>query len=128
MTVRFERRLASRFGRDRCWLAGDAAHMTGPVGVQGVNVGLREARDLVERIAGIVRNQVPADVLEGYNNDRLAEWRRLFGLEGGLSAGDQCDPWVRERIPRLGQCIPAAADHYARLAAQMGLIVPRRAG
>jgi len=32
--VRFERRLATGFGHGRLWLAGDSAHLTGPVGIQ----------------------------------------------------------------------------------------------
>ena len=48
--VQFEPRLASQFGRDRCWLAGDAGHQALPMGMQSVNVGLREAEDLAGRI------------------------------------------------------------------------------
>ena len=40
VAVRFEHRLAKMFGRDRIALAGDAAHLTGPVGMQSMNVGL----------------------------------------------------------------------------------------
>jgi len=41
--VSFEKRLAVEFGKGRCWLAGDAAHQTGPVGVQSMNAGFNEA-------------------------------------------------------------------------------------
>jgi 2-polyprenyl-6-methoxyphenol hydroxylase-like FAD-dependent oxidoreductase len=50
LLVRFERRLAERFGENRAWLAGDAAHLTGPAGIQSMNVGLREGCDIVERV------------------------------------------------------------------------------
>ena len=40
--IQFEHRLVSHFGRGRCWLAGDAAHQTGPVGVQSMNTGFNE--------------------------------------------------------------------------------------
>jgi len=124
MVVRFEHRLADRFGRDRCWLAGDAAHMTGPVGVQGVNVGMREARDLSERIVRVIRNQASAESLEGYNDERLAEWRAMFGIDRGLTPGDTCDPWVRDRVARLTSCLPASGRHLAVLGAQLGLTAP----
>jgi len=39
----FEHRLVKNFCRDRCWPASDAAHQTGPVGVQSLNVGFQEA-------------------------------------------------------------------------------------
>jgi 2-polyprenyl-6-methoxyphenol hydroxylase-like FAD-dependent oxidoreductase len=48
--VVFEQRVARQFGRDRGWLAGDAAHQTGPVGVQSMNVGLSEAAALAGAI------------------------------------------------------------------------------
>ncbi len=42
IVVRFDSCLASALGRQRAWLAGDAVHMTGPVGMQSMNLGLRE--------------------------------------------------------------------------------------
>lgn len=50
IVVRFERRLAESFGRDRIWLAGDSAHLTGPAGVQSMNSGMAEASNLASII------------------------------------------------------------------------------
>ena len=47
--------LAKQFGRNRCWLAGDAAHQTGPVGVQSMNVGFCEAEALSSALHKILR-------------------------------------------------------------------------
>ena len=52
--VIFERRLASSFGQDRVWLAGDAAHVTTPAGVHSMNLGLFEASDLAEAIGDVL--------------------------------------------------------------------------
>ena len=41
IVVRFERRMASCFGKERVWLVGDAGHVTGPVGMQSMNVGIQ---------------------------------------------------------------------------------------
>jgi len=41
--AQFTRRLAARFGDHRCWLLGDAAHVTSPAGMQSMNCGLAEA-------------------------------------------------------------------------------------
>jgi 2-polyprenyl-6-methoxyphenol hydroxylase-like FAD-dependent oxidoreductase len=73
----FEQRLVDRFGRGRTWLAGDAAHSTGPVGVQSMNVGLREAHDLVERISAAVKTGGDLATFERYEAERQREWRRL---------------------------------------------------
>lgn len=121
LVVRFERRLASAFGRGRVWLAGDAGHLTGPAGIQSMNVGLREAKDLADTIALILQKGEPIDLLEKYNRDRLAEWGCLLGLEGGLKAGKQADHWIRKHSVGLLQCIPASGDDLAMLAEQIGL-------
>ncbi|MFY9822828.1 MAG: NAD(P)/FAD-dependent oxidoreductase, partial [Thermoanaerobaculia bacterium] len=66
MAVRFERRLAGRFGRGRVWLAGDAAHLASPIGAQSMNGGLSEARDLARRLAAILREDYPLTLLDRY--------------------------------------------------------------
>jgi 2-polyprenyl-6-methoxyphenol hydroxylase-like FAD-dependent oxidoreductase len=121
IVVRFERRLADTFGKHRLWLAGDAGHVTGPVGMQSMNVGLREADDLASIMAAILRDGEPIDQLEAYGRQRTAEWRHLLGLEGGLRAGEQTDPWIRERIDRILPCIPASQADLTEMARQVGL-------
>ena len=59
--VVFEHRVAKQFGRDRCWLAGDAAHQTGPVGVQSMNVGMAEAATLAGSFAPDSARKGPAE-------------------------------------------------------------------
>ena len=61
--VVFEQRLAKQFGRDRCWLVGDAAHQTGPVGVQSMNVGMAEAEALAGVLRKIVSEEAPLELL-----------------------------------------------------------------
>ena len=121
IVVRFERRLARAFGKQHVWLAGDAGHMTGPAGSQSMNVGLREADDLTSIIAGILRQGQPAGQLQTYNDQRLAEWRQLLGLDGGLKADSHTDPWIRQHGARLLPCLPATGEELARLAQQLGL-------
>ena len=121
MEVRFDRRLVDRFGRDRCWLAGDAAHLTGPVGGQSVNMGLRESHDLAGKVIGILREGAPLDSLEDYNTRHLNEWRQLLEIDGGLAPNDQAQPWAKQHYPKILPCIPATGDHLTNLAAQIGL-------
>ncbi len=123
LAIRFEKRLADAFGRHRMWLAGDAAHMTGPVGVQSMNVGMREARDLANLITGILQGGQAHDELETYNMDRLNEWRKLLGLEAGLKPQAGCDPWLRTYADTLLSCIPASGSVMRQLASQLKLQV-----
>jgi 3-(3-hydroxy-phenyl)propionate hydroxylase len=123
MVVRFERRLASALGSGRGWLAGDAVHMTGPAGMQSMNVGLREAEDLTTIIAGQARNGPSTEPLEAYSDRWLHRWRFLMGLEGGLKPREKTDPWIAHNAARLLPCLPASGDDLADLAGQLKLDV-----
>jgi 2-polyprenyl-6-methoxyphenol hydroxylase-like FAD-dependent oxidoreductase len=119
-TIWFERRLADRFGADRVWLAGDSAHLTGPAGVQSMNIGLREARDLADAVAGALRGG-SEEKLHVYARERQREWRRLLGIEGRLSAAEGAPDWAVENGSRLVPCIPAAGADLDLLLRQVGL-------
>ena len=119
--VQFEHRLAKQFGRGRCWLAGDAAHQTGPVGVQSMNVGLREAADLATTLEKILRKHGSMNLLEAYDREWRGEWQRLLGVKGGLRPARQADPWLKAHAAKILPCIPASGDDLKRLAKQLGL-------
>jgi 2-polyprenyl-6-methoxyphenol hydroxylase-like FAD-dependent oxidoreductase len=119
--VVFEHRVAQQFGRDRCWLAGDAAHQTGPVGVQSMNVGMAEAATLTGALRKILGNKAALNLLETCNREWQDEWRRLLGLTGGLRPRGDTHPWVRERRARILSCLPASHEDLAQLAGQLGL-------
>ena len=119
--VVFEHRVAQQFGREHCWLAGDAAHQTGPVGVQSMNVGMAEAATLAGALRKILRDKASLNLLETCNREWQDEWRRLLGLTGGLKPRTETSPWVRERRGRILSCLPATHDDLPRLAGQMGL-------
>ena len=121
IVVRFERRLAGAFGRGRMWLAGDAGHITGPAGMQSMNVGFREADELAGILAAVLRDGASAEKLHQYNQRRLDEWRFLLGTEGRLAPREGADPWIAQNAERLLPCIPAARDDLAALAGQVGL-------
>jgi 2-polyprenyl-6-methoxyphenol hydroxylase-like FAD-dependent oxidoreductase len=119
--VLFEPRLARRFGEGRCWLAGDTAHQTGPIGVQSLNVGLREADELAAVIRKILQEEAPIELLASYDRERNKEWSRLLGLAKGLRAGNETLDWMRKRSDRILPCLPASGDDLARLSKQLGL-------
>ena len=119
--VRFERRLASTHGIQRAWLAGDAVHLTGPAGIQSMNVGLLEASDLANSIVRILQDNESNELLKIYNDDWQTEWRFLLGLEDGIKPGEKVNPWVREHSTALLPCIPASGDDLTKLLAQVGL-------
>ncbi len=122
LVVPFERRLANRFGCGRVWLAGDAGHTTAPAGMQSMNVGLSEANQLADIMAGILRDGQAPPRFEEYNRERLAQWRQLLGLQGGLQPGRDTDPWIAQHFDRLLPCLPASGCDLQRLAQQVGAV------
>ncbi|RMF80849.1 MAG: hypothetical protein D6744_07805 [Planctomycetota bacterium] len=121
MAVRFERRMATRFGQGRIWLAGDSAHATGPAGIQSMNVGFLEADDLARRISDVLHDRADLDALEAYNDRSVRRWRRLLGKTGGLIPTDGTDPWIAEHAADILPCLPACNGDLERLAGQLGL-------
>jgi NADPH-dependent dioxygenase len=121
IVVRFERRLASAFGAGRIWLAGDAAHLTGPAGIQSMNVGLFEAYDLAGALRRILRGGAPLSELADYGRRWTSEWRKLHGLTGGMKATPAADPWVARHAAALLSCLPGHGPSLTAMAAQLGL-------
>lgn len=123
LEVRFERRLAERFGRGRAWLAGDSAHLSTPVAVHSMNVGLKEGRDLAGRLTANLGHggHAAGDGLETYNEERSREWRQLLGLDSRVEAGAEASPWVKKRAARIAPNVPASGPELGALLAQLGL-------
>jgi 2-polyprenyl-6-methoxyphenol hydroxylase-like FAD-dependent oxidoreductase len=120
-TVRFEHRLATSFAKPNVWLAGDAAHLTGPVGVQSMNVGMREAQDVARRITGILRGADSQESVDSYNADRQREWGLLLGREGDLTYPQDADDWLSRHRHEILSCLPASGHDLEQLLAQIGL-------
>lgn len=122
-SVRFERRLTKHFTIRRCWLIGDAAHQTSPVGVQSFNVGLTEADELVAALRNVFRDP-ERKVSEAWNQRWREEWQHLLGLKGSLKTLDTADNWVKQRASRMLPCFPASGDHLSELLTQLQLTYP----
>lgn len=119
--VCFEHRLAKQFGKGRCWLVGDAAHQTGPVGAQSMNIGMLEAESLVNKIKAVIKNGGGVGSLDLYNAERQQEWAPLLGFTAGLQPRKDTKEWVRRRAERLLSCLPASGADLAKLSDQLGL-------
>jgi 2-polyprenyl-6-methoxyphenol hydroxylase-like FAD-dependent oxidoreductase len=121
VAVRFERRLAEPFGHGRVWLAGDAGHLAGPLGVHSMNVGLHEAADLAARLAGVLRRGEALAGLAAYDAERRREWRQLLVLDGKPATAVKADRWIAARADRLLRALPASGAELRNLLAQAGL-------
>ncbi|MGV3525057.1 MAG: FAD-dependent monooxygenase [Candidatus Sericytochromatia bacterium] len=77
-SYRVHTRHAESFAQGRCFLAGDAAHVHTPTGGQGMNTGIQDAYNLAWKLAFVLRGQARPALLDTYNQERLANARRLL--------------------------------------------------
>lgn len=118
-SAEFTPAMADRFGEGRVWLAGDAAHSTGPLGAQSVNVGIFEANDLARRIATQLEQSGIAGLGVAYTTQRRLEWERLFGVGAGVPLTGRAPAWVKRHIAKLLPSLPAAGDDLDDLLEQL---------
>ena len=123
----FEPRLVRRFGSGRVWLAGDAAHQAAPVGVQSMNSGLVEARELATRISRIERAGGEPSLLEEFATGISRAWDSLLGAGEAVRALPGAEPWVSQTAARIVACIPASGEDLEPLLQQIRLTTTARA-
>ena len=119
--VSFQRCVATSFGRNRCWLAGDAAHQTGPVGVQSMNAGFIEAEQLAGILRRVLQQNADLSLLEGYDRASRERWNNLLGMAGGLKARVDASPWIRERYSGILPCLPGLGTDLSWMLKQLNL-------
>lgn len=118
--VQFEPWLARRFGKDRCWLAGDAAHQTSPGGMQSMNLGFREAADLAHALTKVLCQAGAEELLEWYERTHLQEWQHLLRLTAAPKITDKNAPWVKRHAARVAASIPASGEELGYLLKKLG--------
>ncbi|MDF3071281.1 MAG: monooxygenase FAD-binding protein [Polyangiaceae bacterium] len=116
----FRHALATNFGVGRVWLAGEAAHLTGPLGVQSLNVGLDEASDLALRIGDALRHPERRS-LGDYDVARAIQWHELLGLSERASLGPRSPAWASRHLRRIVSCLPASGRDLDDLLDQLRL-------
>jgi 2-polyprenyl-6-methoxyphenol hydroxylase-like FAD-dependent oxidoreductase len=123
-TAHFEQRVAARFGRGRTWLAGDAAHVTSPIGFQSMNRGFVESSELASAIgAALAREQGHQANFERFERDQQSEWRRLLGIQTRLVSDG---PLSNVEAARLVRCLPATGADMQALMDQLWLRFVRK--
>jgi 2-polyprenyl-6-methoxyphenol hydroxylase-like FAD-dependent oxidoreductase len=92
-TYKVHSRKANSFMDNRCFIAGDAAHIHTPAGGQGMNTGIQDAYNLAWKMAYTLRGEVNGEVLKSYNTERTENAKRLlnttdrmFDIMSGVNA------------------------------------------
>jgi 2-polyprenyl-6-methoxyphenol hydroxylase-like FAD-dependent oxidoreductase len=118
-SAEFNPALAERFGEGKVWLAGDAAHSTGPLGGQSLNVGIHEADDLACRIVEQRNNVALRSLGPSYTQQRQIEWQRLFGIGSSSPCATRAQDWIKRHIASLLPSLPASGDDLDDLLEQL---------
>jgi 3-(3-hydroxy-phenyl)propionate hydroxylase len=63
-------RVAETFRKGRVLLAGDSAHINNPIGGMGLNGGIQDAANLSEKLARVIVDGAPDDLLDLYSLQR----------------------------------------------------------
>jgi 3-(3-hydroxy-phenyl)propionate hydroxylase len=82
---RFHALIAERWRVGRVFLAGDAAHQTPPFYGQGMCHGLRDARNLMWKIAAVLEGRIGMDLLDSYQVEREPHVRAI--IEAAVANG-----------------------------------------
>ena len=84
-------RRVNKFREGRCFAAGDAAHIHSPAGAQGMNTGIGDVYNLAWKLAFVIKGLASEKLLDTYNEERLANAKRLLESTDRmfeLAAGD----------------------------------------
>lgn len=119
--IQFERRLARQLGKHRVWLAGDAAHVTSPLGGQSMNGGLIEAYELAHCLAKAVDPKRGLAELDRYGAERAREWHKLFGVNVGFDLLPHAPEWLPRYARRLLPALPISSTDETTVLERLGL-------
>lgn len=84
-------RRVNKFRERRCFVAGDSAHIHSPAGAQGMNTGIGDVYNLAWKLAFVIKGHAGEELLDTYNDERLANAKRLLESTDRmfeLAAGD----------------------------------------
>lgn len=106
--------LADSYGRDRVWIAGDAAHLVIPTGGLGMNTGVGDAIDLAWKLAGTLRGWGGPGLLPSYEAERRPIGARNVAASGRANAGRRA--WRSAWRPSIHEDTPEGRKVRAEVA------------
>jgi 2-polyprenyl-6-methoxyphenol hydroxylase-like FAD-dependent oxidoreductase len=125
---RFQYGVSPGYARGRVFLAGDAGHLSLPIGGQGMNAGLHDAVEIAWRLAMTLRGEAAPVILDSYDGERGGEHARLSaqqarGFRWTVYRGPVADTVLglaAKALPNLGSLLQGTDDMQ-----QMGVSYPK---
>ncbi|QJS09197.1 bifunctional 3-(3-hydroxy-phenyl)propionate/3-hydroxycinnamic acid hydroxylase [Streptomyces argyrophyllae] len=131
----FRARLADRWRKGRVFLLGDAAHLTPPFVGQGLCSGLRDANNLTWKLARVLRQGAPEELLDTYERERKPHARHLIrvavAVGWAMTGGQDRGAAIRRALVGTACRIPGVTEAVSRdlsPALAAGPLVRRRPG
>ena len=121
-TYKVHTRHAETFSVDRCFLAGDAAHVHTPAGGQGMNTGIQDAYNLAWKLALVLTGSAGNSLLDSYNEERLANAKRLLQTTDRVFEMMAGDHWYNRFF--RSQIVPSLAHFVTQFSAAKEFIFP----
>ena len=115
---RFQYGVSPGYARGRVFLAGDAGHLSLPIGGQGMNAGLHDGVEIAWRLAMTLRGEATPVVLGSYDAERGGEHARLCAQQAkGFrrtvyrgSATDAALGLAAKAMPSIGSLLQGTDD------------------
>src|SRR5260370_2544292 len=118
-----DERQVPRYRDGRVLLAGDAAHVHAPAGMQGMTTGIQDAANLGWKLAATVHGWAPPGLLDSYHAERHPVGRqvlhgsgallRLVTLPPALVAARNVLAFAATKIPAVASWLAAAISGVA---------------
>jgi 2-polyprenyl-6-methoxyphenol hydroxylase-like FAD-dependent oxidoreductase len=115
-------RRVNKFSEGRCFVAGDAAHIHSPAGAQGMNTGIQDAYNLAWKLAFVIKGAAAESLLDSYNEERLANAKRLLDTTDRLFELAAGSSWLMSFIRTT--IFPPVAGFMASLDAVSKRVFP----
>lgn len=127
-TTQVRTRMASTFRAGRCVIAGDAAHLFGPVGGQGMNGGIQDAHNLAWKLALVCLDAAGEELIDTYEAERLPAAKVAMSAASGQTRLGTLRPWLartaRDLLLRLGGRTGKLTQRLVPTLTQLGTTYP----
>ncbi len=110
------------FGLGRVLLVGDSAHQTGPVGIQSMNIGLREGDQLAQLLGEEGAIAHPERAVIAYDEACAAEWRWMLDARSREASFSVDEAWLRRHEEEILSSLPASGKLLRDLMSELRVL------
>jgi 3-(3-hydroxy-phenyl)propionate hydroxylase len=117
-------RVASQFRFRRVLLAGDAAHLSHPIGGKGINGGLQDAVSLSRRLSWVWHGRRPDAVLDEYSylRNNMARYHLENDIHAAFAPLTEPDPELRQLLIAAVQIATQNPIEHREFAHRMSML------